>query len=51
MTAMPCKLTLPSVILAKARIQCVHTCEACKLDAYGVMYALDSGIRRNDGVV
>jgi hypothetical protein len=51
MSAFQSKPVFPAVILAKARIQFVQPCEACKLDAYGAVYTLDSGLRRNDGVV
>jgi hypothetical protein len=51
MTAAHYKHKPPPVILAKARIQFVPSCEACKLDAFGAVYALDSGFRQNDGVV
>jgi hypothetical protein len=44
------KLISLTVILANARIQFVPSCEACRLDAYGAVYALDSGLRRNDGL-
>ena len=39
-----------TIILAYARIQCVHLREAPKVSAFGASYLLDSGFRRNDAL-